>query len=134
MHLGCFSGLNTGRQARGDPHNTGARVTHVCCTGEGETRSEDVARCSLVPHVVEDPTEVIGDVDAVVVATDIGADQLALKDFFYSFKAQLGAFVEIEGPSEKQVGRVLAALGLEDTEHISASYVSMLAEKLQEQG
>ena len=47
---------------------------------------------------------------------------------------QLGAFVEIEGPSEEQVGKVLAALGLEDTDHISTSYVSMLAEKLQEQG
>ena len=53
-----------------------ARVTHICCTGTGDFEAEHVARCSLIPHVVSDPTEVIGEVDAVVVATDIGHEHV----------------------------------------------------------
>lgn len=53
-----------------------ARVTHICCTGTGEFTADDVAKCSLIPHVVEKPTEVIGQVDAVIVATDIGAEHV----------------------------------------------------------
>ncbi len=54
----------------------GAKVTHVCCTGDGGFTSEHVARCSLIPNVVERPTEVIGHVDAVIIATDIGAEHV----------------------------------------------------------
>lgn len=54
----------------------GAEVTHVCCTGEGEFTAEHVAKCSLIPNVVTDPTEVIGKVDAVIIATDIGAEHV----------------------------------------------------------
>lgn len=31
------------------------KVTHICCTGEGEFTAEHVARCSLIPNVVETP-------------------------------------------------------------------------------
>lgn len=55
----------------------GARVTHVCCTGEGGFTAEHVAQCSLIPHVVKNPTDVIGHVDAVVIATDIGGEHVA---------------------------------------------------------
>lgn len=54
----------------------GVRVTHVCCTGRGEFEAEQVARASLIPHVVKDPLEVIGQVDAVVIATDIGGEHV----------------------------------------------------------
>lgn len=54
----------------------GARVTHVCCTGDGGFTAEHVARCSLIPHVVEHPTDVIGRVDAVLIATDIGSEHV----------------------------------------------------------
>ena len=54
----------------------GARVTHVCCTGSGEFEAEQVARCSLIEHVVKDPTEVIGQVDAVIIATDKGSEHV----------------------------------------------------------
>ena len=53
-----------------------ARVTHICCTGEGDFDAEHVARCSLIPNVVENPTDVIGEVDAVVIATDIGSEHV----------------------------------------------------------
>jgi len=52
----------------------GAKVTHICCTGEGEFTAEHVAECSLIPHVVNRPEEVIGEVDAVIIATDIGSE------------------------------------------------------------
>lgn len=65
-----------GKEPRAELTIPGARVTHVCCTGEGDFTAESVARCSLIPNVVERPEEVIGDVDAVVVATDIGAEHV----------------------------------------------------------
>ncbi len=54
----------------------GARVTHICCTGTGEFTADHVAACSLIPNVVEDPREVIGEVDAVIVATDKGYEHV----------------------------------------------------------
>lgn len=54
----------------------GARVTHICCTGEGGFTAEHVAKCSLIPHVVRKPTDVIGQVDAVIIATDIGGEHV----------------------------------------------------------
>ena len=64
------------KQPKGSLRIPGARVTHVCCTGEGECDAEHVARLSLIPHVVEDPKDVIGEVDAVIVATDRGSEHV----------------------------------------------------------
>jgi len=55
----------------------GAKVTHICGTGESEFSAEHVAQCSYIPHVVKNPTDVIGQVDAVIIATDIGGDHVA---------------------------------------------------------
>ncbi len=54
----------------------GARVTHICCVGEGGFTAAHVAKCSLIPNVVDKPTDVIGHVDAVVIATDIGSEHV----------------------------------------------------------
>ena len=54
----------------------GVTVTHICCTGDGGFTAEHVAACSLVPNVVKDPGDVIGEVDAVLVATDIGSEHV----------------------------------------------------------
>ncbi len=54
----------------------GARVTHICCVGEGEFTAEHVAKCSLIPKVVAKPQMVIGEVDAVIIATDIGSEHV----------------------------------------------------------
>ncbi len=54
----------------------GAKVTHVCCTGEGEFTAEHVAACANIPNVVTSPEEVIGHVDAVIIATDIGSEHV----------------------------------------------------------
>lgn len=51
-------------------------VTHICCTGEGEFTAEHVAACSRIAHVVTDPLDVIGKVDAVIIATDIGSEHV----------------------------------------------------------
>ncbi len=54
----------------------GAKVTHICCIGDGGFTAEHVAKCSLIPNVVKDPLEVIGQVDAVMIATDIGGEHV----------------------------------------------------------
>ena len=55
----------------------GAKVTHICCTGNGEFNAEHVARCSLIPHVADSPEAILGQVDAVIIATDIGSEHVA---------------------------------------------------------
>ena len=52
----------------------GARVTHVCCDDRRD--AEDVARCSLVPNIADRPEDMIGEVDAVICATDIGSEHV----------------------------------------------------------
>lgn len=54
----------------------GASVTHIHCAGEGEFTAEHVAACSLIPHVVDAPEDVIGEVDAIIIATDIGGEHV----------------------------------------------------------
>ena len=56
---------------------SGAKVTHIHCAGEGGFTAEHVAKCSLIPHVVASPEDVIGAVDAVIIATDIGGEHVA---------------------------------------------------------
>jgi len=46
----------------------------------------------------------------------------------------LGAYVEVEGPSEQAVMRVRQSLGLSDRPLIKAGYASMLSSYLQERG
>ncbi len=54
----------------------GAKVTHICCVGDGEFTAEHVAKCALIPHMTDNPSDVIGHVDAVIIATDNGADHV----------------------------------------------------------
>ncbi|MCK5843215.1 MAG: Gfo/Idh/MocA family oxidoreductase [Victivallales bacterium] len=52
----------------------GAKVTHVFCDDRAD--AESVARSSLIPNVVDAPEDMIGEVDAVLIATDIGHEHL----------------------------------------------------------
>lgn len=52
----------------------GARVTHIWT--EDPEAARHVARASRIPHVVSRPEAVIGAVDAVIVATDIGSEHV----------------------------------------------------------
>ncbi len=70
----------------------GANVTHVCCTGDGGFTAEHVAHCALIPTVVAKPEDVIGHVDAVIIATDNGADHVARAHPFV--EAGLPVFVD----------------------------------------
>lgn len=54
----------------------GAQVTHVCCVGDGGFTAQHVAACARIPNVVERPEEMIGHVDAVLVATDRGSEHV----------------------------------------------------------
>jgi predicted dehydrogenase len=53
----------------------GARVTHVWC--DNPAHAEQVSKASCVATVVDRPTDVIGHVDAVFIATDIGSEHIA---------------------------------------------------------
>ncbi len=55
----------------------GARITCICCTGyEGRERAEHVAKASRILTVYDRPEEMIGQVDAVIVATDDGNEHV----------------------------------------------------------
>ncbi len=60
------------RTALGIP---GVRVTHVHCNNPAD--AERVSRAASIPQVVKRPEDVIGEVDAVVIATDIGHEHVA---------------------------------------------------------
>jgi hypothetical protein len=70
----------------------GAKVTHICCVGDGGFTAEHVAKCSLIPNVVERPTDVIGQVDAVIIATDIGSEHVQRAQPF--IEAGLPVFID----------------------------------------
>jgi len=55
----------------------GVKVTHVCFTGyEDRAMAENCARASFIPNVVTKPEEMIGQVDAIICATDIGSEHV----------------------------------------------------------
>ena len=55
----------------------GAKITCICCTGYAEREeAEHMARAALIPTVYDDPKEMIGKVDAVIVATDDGNEHV----------------------------------------------------------
>ena len=62
------------------PHTIGipgAHITHICCTGyAGRDMAEHMAKASNIPNVVDDPLEMLGQVDAVICATDIGDEHI----------------------------------------------------------
>ena len=62
----------------------GAKITHICCTGyEGIERAKHIAKASLIENVVQRPEDMIGEVDAVICATDNGNEHVErCKPFF----------------------------------------------------
>lgn len=63
-----------GRQPVEEVRIPGARVTHVWTDDPAD--APKVAAASLIEHVVSRPEDVIGHVDAVVIATDDGSDHV----------------------------------------------------------
>jgi hypothetical protein len=53
---------------------TGANVTHIYCDDPAD--AEKAAKSSLIPNVVKKPEDLIGNVDAVIIATDIGSEHV----------------------------------------------------------
>ena len=54
-----------------------AKITCICCTGYAQREeAEKMAKAALIPTVYDDPTEMIGNVDAVIVATDDGNEHV----------------------------------------------------------
>jgi predicted dehydrogenase len=63
-----------GAQPQADVCVPGVRVTHLWTDNPKEAPA--VARASLIPYVVKNPEDVIGQVDAVLIATDDGSDHV----------------------------------------------------------
>ena len=53
-----------------------AKFTHIYCHKRKD--AEHIAQCSLIPKVVETPEAMLGQVDAVVIATDAGAEHVTM--------------------------------------------------------
>ena len=71
----------------------GAKITQICCTGyEGIERAEHIAKASLIENVVEHPEDMIGEVDAVICATDNGNEHVERCRPF--FEAGLPMFID----------------------------------------
>ncbi len=64
-----------GRQAADAIGIPGARVTHIWCEHPDEARR--VSKAALIPNVVARPEDVIGQVDAVIIPTDIGHEHVS---------------------------------------------------------
>lgn len=64
-----------GAQPAGALGIPGARVSHVWCDRRED--AERVAKAAFIEHVADRPEGVIGHVDAVVIATDIGGEHVA---------------------------------------------------------
>lgn len=63
-----------GKQPKDTIGIPGAHITHIYCNDRKD--AEHVAACSNIPNVVDKPEDMIGQVDAVICATDIGAEHV----------------------------------------------------------
>ena len=52
----------------------GAKIEYIYCNDRKD--AEHVAKCSLIPNIVDRPEDMIGKVDAVIIATDIGSEHV----------------------------------------------------------
>jgi len=64
------------RQPKENLGITGAKVTHIWA--EDKEEAQRIAKTSLIENVVDDPEDVIGKVDAVIIAEDVGSRHLSL--------------------------------------------------------
>ncbi len=79
-----------GRQPLASVRIPGARVTHIWCDDPAD--APKVAAASLIEHVVAKPEDVIGHVEAVIIATDDGDDHIRRVQPF--IEAGLPVFVD----------------------------------------
>jgi hypothetical protein len=106
-------------QPEGSVRITDARVTHLWTDNPAEAAA--VASAALIPHVVSAPEDVIGEVDAVFIATDDGFDHVGRARPFVEAglpvfvdkplaltTADLGIFIDWE----KRGARLLSSSGL----------------------
>ncbi len=79
-----------GAAPKGELGIEGVEVTHVWCDDPADAKK--VARAALIENVVEKPEDVIGQVDAVVIATDKGWEHVQRVAPFV--EANLPAFID----------------------------------------
>ncbi len=66
-----------GKQPKDTLGIPGAKITCICCTGwQQRDEAERIAKAALIPEVLDRPEEMIGKVDAVIVATDDGNEHV----------------------------------------------------------
>lgn len=68
----------------------GAKVTHVWC--DDPDNAKKVAKASLIPNILEKPEDCIGEVDAVIIATDQGWDHVERAEKF--IEAGIPVFID----------------------------------------
>lgn len=66
-----------GKQPKSTIGIPGAKITCICCTGWAEREAaEHIAKAANIPEVLDRPEDMIGKVDAVIVATDVGDEHV----------------------------------------------------------
>lgn len=70
---------------------------------------------------------------AIVVEKDRQLWQLGVCEVCLDTVENLGTFVEVEGPGEQEITRVLKTLGLDSQPHLHSGYAQMLSEWLQKE-
>jgi hypothetical protein len=103
---------------------SGATVTHISCTGDGDFTAESVARAARIPNVVANPEDVVGQVDAVIVATDIGSEHVERVRPFV--EAGLPVFVDkpmVDNPEDLKIFNAWVADGKAIMSSSSMRYV-----------
>ncbi len=66
-----------GKQPKSTVGIPGAKITCICCTGWGNrAEAEHIAAAANIPEVLDRPEDMIGKVDAVIVATDVGDEHV----------------------------------------------------------
>ena len=73
----------------------GAKVTHVWC--DDPENAKKVSKASLIPNILEKPEDCIGQVDAVIIATDQGWDHVERAEKF--IEAGIPVFIDTEAES-----------------------------------
>ncbi len=66
-----------GKQPKSTIGIPGAKITCICCTGWAEREAaEHIAKAANIPEVLDCPEDMIGKIDALIVATDVGDEHV----------------------------------------------------------
>ncbi len=105
----------------------GVQVTHICFTGYADRAEAEVcAKINGIPHVVDRPEEMLGQVDAIICATDIGGEHVERCRMF--IEAGLPVFIDKPLTDNEEDLRTIASWYRNGAHMMSSSSMRYLKE------